>query len=245
MGDMPGHLVVLLMDVSVEHRHVLVRHQEFDRLGAVARRPVPLRREVEQRPVSQDDDRRAALLLLQVRGEPRQLLVADQGARVGDVVQRDEMHAFVVEAVVGGAEELLERLAIVEGSVVLPRHEAHGLDLELAHDGLEFRHALPALHRVVGRVREIAGEHDEVGLIVEGVHRGHGLLQSALGVWIGGPFEAPVRVRELQEVELVLIRAERDAGQGGGEHHAHAAEARQLEKVPPVDFIRHFGLLVP
>ena len=153
------------------------------------------------------------------------------------------MHAFVIEGVVGGAKELLERLAVVERRVVLPGHEAHGLDLELAHDGLEFRHALPALHRVVGGVREIAGEHDEVRLVVEVVHRPHDLLQGALGVRIGRPFEAPMRVRQLQEVELVLVCTQRHAGQGGGEHHAHAAEAGQLEKVPPVDFMRHFRLL--
>src|SRR5487761_2225777 len=33
VGDVPGHVVVLLMDVAVEHRHVGVRHQQLDGTG--------------------------------------------------------------------------------------------------------------------------------------------------------------------------------------------------------------------
>ena len=51
MGDMARHVVVLLVDVAVEHHDVLEGHQELDRLGAVSRGPVPLRLQVEQGPV--------------------------------------------------------------------------------------------------------------------------------------------------------------------------------------------------
>ena len=57
--------------------------------------------------------------------------------RVGHVVDDDEVHALVVEGVVRLAEELLERLAVVERRVVLARHEAHVLDLEVGDDVLE------------------------------------------------------------------------------------------------------------
>src|ERR1043166_2801829 len=88
--------------------------------------------------------------------------VSDPRAQIGDVVEHDEMNALVVERVVRRAEELLECLAVVERRVVLTRHEADGLDVELAHHALELRQTLAALDRAVGRMGEVAGKHDEV-----------------------------------------------------------------------------------
>jgi hypothetical protein len=74
--------------------------------------------------------------------DPLQLLVAYQRARIGNVVQRVEMHARVVEGVVGLTEELPVGLVPAERSVVLAGHEADVLDLELADDFLELRKTL-------------------------------------------------------------------------------------------------------
>ena len=57
------HVVVLLMDVPVEHRDVGVRHERFHGLRAIARCPIPLRIEIEQRPVREDHDVRILRLL--------------------------------------------------------------------------------------------------------------------------------------------------------------------------------------
>src|SRR5882672_5103170 len=123
--DMPGHLMVLLVDVAVEHGHVAIRHQELERLGAVARRPVPLRHEIEQRPVSEDDDGRVLVLLGEIRLDPRELGLADARRGVANVVDGDEVNALVIEAVMARPEEFLPRLAVVEGSIVLAGHKAH------------------------------------------------------------------------------------------------------------------------
>ena len=102
---------------------------------------------------------------------------------------------------------------------------------------LEFRQALAPLDGIVGGVREVAGEHDEVRLSIESVDRGHRFLERCLCVRIGRPFEAPMRIGQLNEVEIVLPRGERDARQAGREHHA--AQPRELEKLPSIDCICH------
>ena len=79
---MRRHLVVLLVDVTIEDRHVLERHQELDGLRAIARGPIPFRRQIEKRPVREHDDRRILVSRSEVSAEPGELLVADLGARV-------------------------------------------------------------------------------------------------------------------------------------------------------------------
>ena len=98
--------------------------------------------------------------------------------------------------------------------------------------------------RIVGRVREVAREDHEVGLLVEGVDGGHRLLEGAGRIRVDlGIAETPVCVRQLNEMEFAGGRAgqTRPARQGGGEHDA--AEARQLEEVPPVNAVIHIQIL--
>src|SRR6266550_3402157 len=115
--DVPGHLMVLLMDVPVEDGHVLVGHERLDRRRAVARRPVPVGSEVEERAVGEHDDRRFLVVLPEVGAEPLDLVVAQLAGRVGDVVDHDEVHALVIERVMRLAEELLERLGPIERGI--------------------------------------------------------------------------------------------------------------------------------
>src|SRR6266576_665206 len=114
----------------------------------------------------QDDNVSVLPLLLEVVGKPLQLLIAKRRARVRDVVERDEMHALVVERVARLAEEFLERLAAVERRVMLARHEMDVLDLELADDFLELRESPAPFLRIIGRMCEISGEHDEIRLFI-------------------------------------------------------------------------------
>src|SRR5205085_12047506 len=178
--DVPGHVMVLLMDMAVEHRYVLLRHEELDRLRAVARRPVPLRHQLEEWAMSEDDDRLVGRLRLQISRKPRELLIADLRARVRHVIDDDEMHAFMLEAVARATEEFLECFSIVERRVVLARHEIQRLHVEVADDLFELGEALSTLDGVIGGVRQIAGEDDEVGLLAEAVDRLNGLRQRSL-----------------------------------------------------------------
>ena len=75
------------------------------------------------------DDRRGRVERLQIVLEPSQLCAPDHGHRIGNVVERDEVNAFVVERVVQVAEELAVNDAGVGCGVVLARHELDHLQL--------------------------------------------------------------------------------------------------------------------
>src|SRR5262249_36128301 len=125
-------------------------------------------------------------------------------------------------------------LAMIEGSVVLARHELHVADLELADDRAHFVHALAAHLAVFGRVGEVAGEHDEVRRLLQGIHRRDGFPERACRVGVlGWPLEAPVRVGELHEVEIAGIGCRGAAGHGGADEH-DATESGKLEEFPSI-----------
>ena len=91
---------------------------------------------------------------------------------------------------------------------------------------------------------EVSREHDEVGLDPQIVDRRDRLVQRAAGVGIHGrSLEPPVRIRELDEVEVFLRRA---AGCGaarepGDEHRA--AQTGELQEIPAIDLALHGTLL--
>ena len=118
---------------------------------------------------------------------------------------------------------------------MLAGHEAHVLVVEPGDDVAEFGQAPAPFLRIVRGVGEVAREDDEIRLDRERVHRRHRLLQRAAGVRVEGiALEAPMRIRELHEIELVLLRAHAGAtGESGGEHGA--ADAGELEEVPAID----------
>src|SRR5215510_16183142 len=88
-----------------------------------------------------------------------------------DVIQRDEMNALVVEGVMKVAEEFLVGLAAIQRRVVLAGHKAHGLDPELTDNLLELGHPCAPHFGIVGGVGQVAGEDDEVRLLIEAVDR--------------------------------------------------------------------------
>src|ERR1700722_19904727 len=129
MGNVTRHVVVFLMNMAIERRHIRERHEQFDRLAAVARRPLPLRKEVEQRAMRKDDDPRRGGKRLQLRSEPSELLIT-QTAGIGHIVQGNEVNAFVLEGVLGVAERFLVSSTKIEPGIVLTRHEVNILNLE-------------------------------------------------------------------------------------------------------------------
>jgi hypothetical protein len=151
------------------------RSQQRDHLRAVAGEPVPFGLQVPQRLVGEDDERLHRVERLQVAGQPSELGFADP-LRIGHIVQRDEMDALVVEAPVRRAERFLEGGALIGRGIVLAGQEDRSQPGQRPDDLLELGHALAANRRVVGLVREVAGEHHEVGRLAQRRDGGDGLL---------------------------------------------------------------------
>lgn len=91
--------------------------------------------------------------------------------------------------------------------------------LEPARDLLELTHALGVLGRVLGVVREVAREQDQVWRLWQPVHDLDGALEGTVARWVGWPAEADMGVAQLDE-------GERD--------HALAVLAREQ----PLDVVR-------
>jgi hypothetical protein len=189
------------VDVAVEDRHRVVRLEQLHHGGAVAREPLPLRLEIEERPVREDDDRRRLRVAREIVLQPRQLLGTDGRLAEGDVVERDEVDAAVIERVVRLAEVLAEQRAAVERGVVLARHVQPLRDLEARADLAELREAARVLRRVFAVVRQIAREEDEVRLLLQTVDQLDGALERLRAEGIGRAAEADVRVAELHDRE--------------------------------------------
>src|SRR6266566_1372256 len=144
----------------------------------------------------------------------------------------------MIKAVVELAEELLIRIASIERSVMLPGHETNGLRLEGTGNIPKLSHTVVPRLLVFRDVSKVSGEHHEVGLLFQGVNRCNGLLECSLRVGIDGwPIKAPVRVRELDEVEFVRrctafargACAEYFDTKSGSKHNA--AKARQFNEI--------------
>lgn len=109
--------------------------------------------------------------------------------------------------------------------------------LEPARDLLELTHALGVLGRVLGVVREVAREQDQVWRLWQPVHDLDGALEGTVARRVGWPAEADMGVAQLDE-------GERD--------HALAVVAREQPIAPkPSDapailrnFLRSNGLFI-
>ena len=187
------------------------------------------------------------LLALVQRGEvfaqPFKLFRADAGRGVGDVVDSDEVHAFVGERISGIAEKFSIGRATVERSIVFAGDKAHGFDVEFGNNFLEFAQTLAPQCTVIRGVGQVAGEHDKVRRRRKCIDGGYRLLQRACRIRVGWPAKAPVRVRQLHEIEIILRSTARHAGstpcQTGGEHHT-AADTCQTQELTPINLLCHF-----
>jgi hypothetical protein len=98
------------------------------------------------------------------------------------------------------------------------------------NDLLELGHAPAPLLCVVGGVGEVAGEDDEVRLPLERVDRGDRAPQGRRRLRVHrGPAKAPMRVRQLDEEEILLL-GEGRAAQAGSEDDP--AESGEPEEIP-------------
>src|SRR4051812_11678229 len=119
--------------------------------------------------MSKHDDAPILFLPRQIRRKPFQLGGADACTGIRDVVQRDEMNAFMIEGIIRLAEKFLEGSAIVQRSIMLAGNEPQVSYLQSANDVAELRQALAALLWVVRGMGQIAGKDDEIGLRLQRV----------------------------------------------------------------------------
>ena len=147
------------------------------------------------------DDRRVRRAAREVVLEPRELRLAQYRRRLRGVVEHDEVHALVIEGVVQRATEDFEvGLAAVERGVVLAVEVAHLRHREPGCDLLDLAQPRAAHGRIVGSLREVAGEHHEVRLRLERVDRGDRAQDRV--AWLGvdlGVAVTPVDVGQLHE----------------------------------------------
>ena len=167
MHDVAGHVSMLLMNVTVEDRGGFERREKFNDLCPVACEPIPIRLQVPERPVREDDNRLGAVERLQIAGEPGELVFSHHSLRVRHVIQCHKMDALVVEALVRNAKVLLESGTLVRRGIMLARQEDRAQPRQWLDKLLELSHALATLGSVIGLMGQVSGEHHEVRCLAE------------------------------------------------------------------------------
>src|SRR5947209_7737045 len=153
----------------------------------------------------EEHDRRAGFLWRQILLEPIELLGAElaHAFKLEDVVEPDEMHPVVVEAVpsgaLGGFAIAFEvELAVVRRGVVFAGDVEHSLLLQAGQELLR-RVELGSLCGM----RDVAGVDEEVGLAGFGVDAVYRKLQRCSYVSVGRLAESEVGIADLREAEVV------------------------------------------
>ncbi len=125
---------------------------------------------------------------------------------------------------------------------MLARHEAHVFYAQRRDDLAKALHALAPQLGIVGGVRQVAGEDDEIGLLGKPVHRRHGLLQRVLGVGICSATVAPVRVGELHEMEVGAGLGRRALAGEQASREGDARHSGKLEEIAAILLQHGYGL---
>src|SRR5262249_19693390 len=115
-------MLMIAMNMPVEHRDVLVRRENVHHVVAIAGEPLPLRLQIEQRPVREHHNRCRLRKTSQIFSQPSQLLRSNFWLRARNIVERDEVHAAMIERVVGLLEELAIELSAVKPGIMLARY---------------------------------------------------------------------------------------------------------------------------
>ena len=207
--DIAFDLLQHLMDVSIQHRDRSERTQQRHRLRGVGRAPAPGFPDRPQRNVREHHDRRRARDAREIAFQPGDLFVAElrQGARleVLHVVQADEMHAALVEAVPRLAIAIVIEKPEIAGRavidrVVFARNRMHAIYTD-------FLQHLTCLAEFLGlrQMAHVAGVHDEGGRLGQRVDVGDRAPQAADDVGIGFLAKADVRIADLHESQCILL----------------------------------------
>src|SRR3954470_24325657 len=149
----------------------------------------------------EDHDRRRFGEPGEVLLKPGELLDADFRLRPRDIVQRHEVHATVIERVMGLSEEFAVKRTTVESSIVLTRDTFNERYVHLFGNVLELLHALRVNVAIFGVVREIAGEQNKVRTLRQSVDHVDCALECLGAERVGRPIEANVCIAELNKRE--------------------------------------------
>ena len=187
-----------------------------------------------QRAVREHHDRLIGPLFGQIGLQPLDLFGPEDRCRVGGIVERDEVHALVIESLVQlPVDHLQIGFGTIERGVVFTVHITHR-HVETPGHIEKLAQTLAAHFGVVGGLRQVTGEHHEIRLLFEGIHRSQrfGKRASRIRVhfWIA---VAPVDIGQLHKAEIRPTASHtRATRQRGGEHQA-AAHTRHFDEIPP------------
>ena len=199
--DVAGLVFVVAMDVTVEDGHIVIGRQHVHYVIAIAGEPLPVRTQVKQWTVGEDNNRRCFREAGEVLLQPCKLFGADLGLGAGNVVERNEVHAAMVEGVVALAEELAIESAAVEAGVMLAGHVLDRWHVHALGDFQELPHALRVDILVFGVMGQISREEHEVWAPGEGVDHVDGMLKCLGAERVGRAIETNVGIAELHEGE--------------------------------------------
>src|SRR2546422_4450110 len=96
----------------------------------------------------------------------------------------------MVEGIVTVAERVAEELPAVQPRIVLARHVANERRAQAPGDLLELAHAVGMLARILGVVRQIAGEENELRLARQAIDQFDRPLERLSAVGVGWSREA-------------------------------------------------------
>src|SRR5579871_2582778 len=111
-------VLIVAMDVTVKDCYVVIGGEHVHDIVPVTGEPLPIGTKVEERTVREHHDWCSLWKSSQVFLKPGQLLAADFGLGPGDVVERDEVNAAVIEGVMAFPEELTVERAVVESGIM-------------------------------------------------------------------------------------------------------------------------------
>src|SRR5580765_704036 len=117
-----GFVLVVAMNVAVQHSNVVVGRQNVHHVITVAREPFPIGPEVEERTMREYDDGRRFRKTREIFLQPGQLFGTHLWLGAGNVIESYKMHAAVIEGVITLAEEFAVERAAVEASIMLARN---------------------------------------------------------------------------------------------------------------------------
>src|SRR3981081_1287820 len=192
-------VLVVTVDVAVENCNVVVGRENIHHLVSVAGEPLPIGPEIKEGPVRKYHNRGGLRESRQIRFQPSQLFGADLRFGTGNVVERDEVHAAMVERVMTVAEEFAVEGAAVKTRVVFTGDVLNQGHVQLFRNLLKLLHALHVDISVFGVMCKIAGEENEVRPLGQRIDHVDGALEGLCAQWVRRAIESNVGVTELHE----------------------------------------------
>ena len=206
---MEGHvafdLLHDLVDVPIEHRDRAEALQEAERLQAIVRAPAPVGVDRPERDMGEDDDRRRVRFVLDIVGEPGELVGPEPskaaGLEVDHVDEANEMNAVIVEAVPTralGALAVTVEIGLAQALVDDVMLAGNVVNVEL---GLTDQLVGIVEFVGLGEMGDIAGMDHEGRARLQRLDLADGLAKRAERIRIGRFIEADMAVADMRKGE--------------------------------------------